>query len=59
MDFAKRSIDIRLRLMPLEDAERIKDALICHNQALIIDQNLWSAAKWSMVLTLRDIELIH
>ncbi|CAF3883554.1 unnamed protein product [Rotaria magnacalcarata] len=75
MDFAKRSLDIRLQLMPSEglilarlyrilgiaylDAERSADALICHNQALIIDQNLRPTAKWSMVLTLRDIGSIH
>jgi hypothetical protein len=40
-------------------AGRIEDALVCHNQALIIDEKARSTARWSMVLTLRNIGLIH
>jgi tetratricopeptide (TPR) repeat protein len=38
---------------------RIKDALACHDQALIIDENLRSTERWSLMLTLRNFALIH
>jgi tetratricopeptide (TPR) repeat protein len=38
---------------------RIKDALACHDQALIIDENLRPTERWSRVLTLRNFAFIH
>jgi tetratricopeptide (TPR) repeat protein len=49
----------RILGLTYETVGRIKDALACHDQALIIDENLRSTEKWSMALTLRNFALIH
>jgi hypothetical protein len=75
IDLAERSIAISLQLatsyplilaryyrilgMAYSAVNRTKDALDCHNQALIHDENVRSTSKWSTVLTLREIALIH
>ncbi|CAF1394424.1 unnamed protein product [Rotaria magnacalcarata] len=75
IDLAERALDIYLRLIPSESliisrvyrtlgliymaVGRIEDALLCHQQALLLDEKIRPTAKWSMVLTLRNIGLIH